>query len=303
MTATNKLYQRITDRIVKALEAGTLPWRKGWSEGNSAAYGMPHNAVTGRAYRGINVWLLMMEAEEQGFTSTGWVTPNKAKELELDFKGAKTCEVVFWSKSKREVETDDGGTETKTFMWAKSYRVMNLDQCRGDALAKLKGHKVLELPEEIATGDALGEAVSAALEIEIKHGGDRACYSPSCDLIRMPPTNAFNSEVVYRATLLHEATHATGHKSRCDRDLKGRFGTEAYAFEELIAELGSCYIQAALGIDMELPNHASYIKSWLRVLKDDPKAIMSAASMSQKAVDYLLERLDITAAAEWAEAA
>lgn len=295
------LYKRITDRIVTALEAGTLPWRKPWKDGNGAAYGFPHNAVTGRAYRGINVWLLMMEAEEKGYQSTGWITPKAAKEHGLDFAGQRTTEVVFWKKSTRTVEGDDGTEQTKSFLWARSYRVLNLDQCEGDK-SKLKGHNALAVPEEFDDVDDLTVAVSRALEIEVKHGGDRAFYQPSKDFICLPPLEAFDSDTVYRATLLHESVHATGHKSRCDRDLTGRFGTEAYAAEELIAELGSCYIQAALDIDMDTPNHASYLASWLRVLKDDSKAIFTAASKAQQAVDYLFDRLHITGE-EMAEAA
>lgn len=296
------LYKRVTDRIVTALEAGALPWRRGWKQGNRAAYGFPHNAVTGRAYRGLNVWLLMMEAEDNGYTSTGWITPKAAGEAGLNFAGQRTTEVVFWKKSTRPVETDDGDVKSKSFMWARSYRVLNLDQCEGDK-SKLKGHKALELPEELQDTDDLTVAVSRALAIEVKHGGDRAFYQPANDYICLPPIDAFDTETVYRATLLHEGVHATGHKSRCDRDLQGRFGTEAYAAEELIAELGSCYVQAALGIDMEVPNHASYLASWLKVLQNDTKAIFTAASKAQQAVDYLFDRLDITEAPTYAEAA
>jgi antirestriction protein ArdC len=288
----SKLYEKVTARIVAALEKGTLPWRRTWKQGNGAAYGFPHNAVTGRPYRGINVWLLMMAAEDRGFTSTGWITPNKCKEFDLDFKGASPEWVVFWNRSSR---TDEETGETKTFMWAKGYQVINLDEVRGD-LSKLKGHKALEIPEEISDVDDLCVAMQDALDIEVKHGGDRAYYQPTRDFIGMPPQDAFDGTDEYRATLFHEGTHSTGHKSRCDRDLKGRFGTEAYAFEELIAELGSAYIGAALGINMDMPNHASYLASWLKVLKGDEKAIFTAASKAQQAVDYLFDRLSIAEA-------
>jgi antirestriction protein ArdC len=299
MSKMNPVYQRITDRIVEALEAGTLPWRRTWDEGNDAGYGMPHNATTGRPYRGMNVWLLMMEAEDKGYTSTGWITPNQAKKFELDFTGAKTCEVVWWKKS---TYTDEDTGEKRTFMYCKSFRVLNLDQCDGDK-SKLKGHKSLEIPEEISEVDDLTAAISAGLEIKIKHGGDRAFYQPARDFIQMPPQKAFHGDTEYRATLLHESVHATGHESRCNREFGGRFGDESYAFEELVAELGSTYLQASLDIPMDLPHHASYLASWLKVLKGDPKAIMTAASKAQQAVDHLLDKLDITEAPVYEEAA
>ena len=297
MKTKNQVFDRITARVIEALESGTMPWRRGW---DNSGGGFPHNAVTGKPYRGMNVWLLMMAAEERDLESTGWITPNQAKKFELDFKGAKTEEVVFWKRSER---TDEETGKKSTFMWAKSYRVINLSECRGEGLEKLKGHVPVGLPEEMDTPDDLAIAVAKALELEVKHQGTKAFYQPTKDFICMPKLSKFSSDVTYRATLLHEAIHATGHKSRADRNLKGRFGDESYAAEELIAELGSTYLQEFLGIDMDLPNHASYIASWLKVLKNDSKAIMTAASQAQKAVDYLLQRLDIVEAPVYLEEA
>ncbi len=283
------IYKRITDNLIAAIESGTLPWRRDWKLGNGGGYGMPHNAVSGRAYRGINTMLLLCEQAEHGYTSTGWITPRKAIENELDFKGQKTTEVVFW---KRMSKTDADTGEKNSFMFAKSYRVLNLDQCKGDK-EKLKGHKALEIPEEIADVDDLVQAVRDGMTIKVNHGGDRAFYQPGNDFIQMPPKDAFKTETGYRATFMHETTHSTGHKSRCDRSFGKRFGTEAYAFEELVAELGCCYLQATLGIEMDVENHASYLNNWLTVLKDDDRAIMTAASKAQQAVDYILDAINI----------
>ena len=149
------------------------------------------------------------------------------------------------------------------------------------------------MPPALEDTDALITAIESCLDLEIKHGGDQAYYQPANDFIMLPPKDAFKSDTGYRATALHEATHATGHKSRCDRTLRGRFGTEAYAAEELIAEIGSCFLQETLGIEMDVENHASYLQNWLKVLKDDKRAVFTAASAAQKAVDYLLDKLDI----------
>lgn len=283
------IYDRITGKLIELLETGVMPWRRDWKLGNGGGFGMPHNAISNRAYRGINLLVLLMEQTFHGYTSTGWITPKKAIENKLDFKGQKTTEVIFW---KRMTRKDKQTGDESTFMFARSYRVLNLDQCKGDK-SKLKGHKALEMPPALEDTDALITAIESGLDIEIKHGGDQAFYQPDNDFIMLPPKDAFKSENGYRATSLHEATHATGHKSRCDRSLRGRFGTEAYAAEELIAELGSCFLQETLGIEMDVENHASYLQNWLKVLKDDKRAIFTAASAAQKAVDYLLDKLDI----------
>ncbi len=282
------IYQSITDRLIAAIENGTLPWRRDWKLGNGSGYGMPHNAVSGRAYRGINLMLLLSEQVEKGYTSTGWITPRKAIEHKLNFKGQKTTEVVFWKRMSK-TDTDDNGTDTKrSFMFAKSYRVLNLDQCEGNKDA-LKGHKALEIPEEIAEPHALLESVRDGLAITLQHGGDRAFYSPSADFVQMPPREAFKTEAGYLGTGMHEFVHSTGHKSRCNREFGKRFGTEAYAAEELVAELGSCFLQELLNVEMDTENHASYLANWLKVLKDDKRAIFTAASKAQQACDYILD--------------
>lgn len=293
------IYERITNNLIALIEKGTNPWQRDWKLGNGGGYGMPHNAISGKAYRGINLCVLMCEQVDKGYTSTGWITRGKlyelAKEFDLDWKGQKSTEVVLWKPTKR---TDKATGEKKDSIFAASFRVFNLDQIKGIEAAadKLKGFKALELPEEIEDPHALVDAVRDGLDITVNHGGDRAFYNPGSDFIQMPPRDAFKSEEGYIGTFMHESVHATGHKSRCDRGVKamqGRFGTEAYAFEELVAELGSCFLQGTLGIDMHTENHASYLVSWLKVLKDDKKAIFTAASKAQKAADYILENAGI----------
>ena len=288
------IYQRITDKLIAIIEDGVNPWQRDWKTGN-AFPGMPHNAVSGRGYRGINLMILIAEQQTHGYTSTGWITPKKAIEHGLNFKGQKTTEVIFWKRGTSTEDDGQGGEKTKSFMWAKSYRVLNLDQCEGDK-SKLKGHKALELPEEIVETHALVEAVRSGIDVTLKHGGDRACYIPSADEVHMPPEKAFKTEAGYLGTAMHEFTHATGHKSRCDRGVKAmqsRFGTEAYAFEELVAELGACFLQETLGIEMHTENHASYLDNWLKVLKGDKRAIFTASSKAQQATDYILDKAGI----------
>jgi antirestriction protein ArdC len=295
------IYQRITNKLIAILESGANPWQRDWTLGNGGGYGMPHNAISGRAYRGINLMLLTAEQIVNGYQSTGWITKGKLYELAkadgvtLNWKGQSPTEVVLWKRSEKK---DSATGERSSYMWAKTFWVWNLDQIDGieDCADKLKGYKALEIPEEIADTHALVAAVSKGLDIKVNHGGDRAFYNPGSDFIQMPPKDAFKSEAGYLGTFMHESTHATGHKSRCDRGVKamqGRFGTEAYAFEELVAELGSCFLQGTLGIEMHTENHASYLANWLKVLKDDEKAIFTAASKAQKACDYILDKTGI----------
>ena len=288
------IYQRITSKLIDIIKSGVNPWQRDWTLGNGG-YGMPHNAISGRPYRGINLMILISEQVDKGYTSTGWITVGKCKELGLNFKGCKTTEVVLW---KRSTKTDKATGDRSSFMWAKSFRVFNLDQLKGveDHADQLKGYKALELPEEIADVHALVPAVEKGLAIKVNHGGDRAFYNPGSDFIQMPPRKAFKSDAGYIGTFMHETTHCTGHKSRCDRGVKamqGRFGTEAYAFEELVAELGACFLQGTLGIEMHTENHASYLQNWLKVLENDDKAIFTASSKAQKACDYILDKTGI----------
>ena len=295
------VFDRITATIVAKLEAGVMPWRKTWKGGNADTdtIGMvlPRNATTGRAYNGINRLVLMLEAIDKGYTSNLWITPNQCKKHGLDFRGTKTTEVVLW-KPTRYKDKDTG--KEKDGMFARSFRVLNLDQVQGDK-SQFEARDVV-VPEYSSSemADALREGLGLQ---DVQHAGDRAFYSPQFDLIKMPPVEAFVSEGCYQATLLHEAGHATGHKSRLDRDLMtGRFGDEAYAFEELVAELTAAFTSEVLGVEGEnIDNHASYIDNWLRVLKGDSKAIQTAASKAQAAATMVLDALGVQVDGDTAE--
>lgn len=287
------VFDRITAKLIEKLEAGVMPWRKTWKGGNADTdtIGMvlPRNAETGRPYNGINRLVLMMEAMDKGYSSNLWLTPNQCKKRGLDFKGTKTTEVVLWKPTKYK---DKKTGEEKDGMFARSFRVLNLDQVQGDKSAfesrdvVVPEYSSTEMAEEIKVGLGLSD---------LQHAGDRAFYAPSLDMIKMPPAEAFECEGSYQATLLHEAIHATGHKSRLDRDLMtGRFGDGAYAFEELVAELGAAFAGEVLGISGDLiDNHASYLAGWLKVLKGDSKAIQTAASKAQAACTMVVEALGV----------
>ncbi len=272
MTTTNDIYQQVTDRIVASLEQGTAPWLKPWAEGKCGTMG-PFNAATGRPYNGIN-WLVL--------GSGGWLTFKQAKELGGSVrKGEKGTQIVFWSFPKIK-DTETG--EEKVVPFAKGYTVFAVEQCEGLNEAKLKA------PAPITAGQTSINVIAAQAGAQVRHGGSKAFYSPSTDHVQMPSIDAFESADAYAGTLAHELVHWTGHQSRCDRQFGKRFGDDAYAFEELVAEIGSAFVCAQTGIPLEGLQHTSYVASWLKVLKNDKRAIFTASSQAKKAAEFLLEQ-------------
>ena len=267
------IYQQVTDKIIAELESGNLPsWVKNWSAGA----GSDCNVITKKPYNGINTIILGMS----GFASPYWGTYKQWLSLGAQVtKGSKGTHIIYYSPVERGTKVTESG-EVKEYSYIlKSYTVFNADQVTGwEAPAVNTERKFIAV--------ASIEALTAKSGAVIKFGGERAFYAPDSDYIGMPEKIQFNSEASYYATLLHELAHWSGHKSRLDRDLSGRFGNEAYAAEELIAELSAAFLCARFNVNGEL-RHSSYIASWLRVLKNDNKAVFKAAALAQKAADYL----------------
>jgi len=267
------LYQQVTDKIIAELESGKIPsWVKNWS----GEAGSDCNVISKKTYSGINTIILGMS----GFKSPYWGTYKQWVSIGAQVsKGSKGTHIIFYSPVENGSKITEAG-EVKNYSYIlKSYTVFNADQVTGFEAPALPVPKVFN---NIACIEALTVNSGAKLQF----GGDRAYYSPSDDYVAMPHKTQFNSEASYYATLLHELAHWSGHKSRLDRDLSGRFGNEAYAAEELIAELSAAFLCARYSITGEL-RHSSYIASWLRVLKNDNKAIFKAAALAQKSADYL----------------
>jgi antirestriction protein ArdC len=267
------VYTIVTDKIVAALESGTNPWECPWSKDSL----LPANITTDKAYRGINVLLLWAEAMGQGYQSSKWLTFNQAKKVGGAVqKGAKSSLVTFFKFVKKE---DENGDE-KIMPVLRYYRVFNSEQVDG-----------LNYPETVLLSEAERlqnvEDTIATFDAQIRHGGHRACYQPLTDIVTLPPFASFKAPEGYYATAFHELVHWTGHESRLNRDLTGRFGDESYAMEELIAELGAAFTCARLGMTYQT-QHADYIHSWIRVLKNDKYAIFTAARHATQACDHLL---------------
>ena len=241
---TADIYQTVTDSIVAMLEKGVKPWAPQWSNGACGLPVMPTRA-NGEGYRGINVALLWGAAELKGYRHHTWMTFNQAKALGgCVRKGERATPVVYWGTFKAQADdTDEGGEDGKARMFAKGYSVFNIDQIDGLPARFFEAAPVETTAERIANADAWAVASGA----DIRHGGSRAFFSQTSDHVQMPPFAAFSEPEAYYSTLAHELTHWTGAKARLDRQFGKRFGDKAYAFEELVAELGAAFSCARRG--------------------------------------------------------
>ncbi|TIT03441.1 zincin-like metallopeptidase domain-containing protein [Mesorhizobium sp.] len=282
------LYQEITDRIIAELERGTVPWVKPWGRAK-ADLGLPSNAATGRAYSGINILILWGAVIERSYLSQNWLTFRQALSLGGNVrKGEHGTTIVhadrFVPKDEKERAKADGG-EPQAVPYLKRFTVFNVAQC--DNLPEHLYAAAEPLPARQIVPQA--EALICASGADFRIGGDRAFYMPGSDFIQVPPQPAFFHQIDYYRTCFHELGHWTGHPTRLARDLSGSFGSKAYAREELVAEIAAAFVCSTLGIEPSV-RHADYIGSWLKVLREDNRAIFRAASHASKAADFLLGR-------------
>lgn len=282
------LYQTVTNQIIAALESSTPPWVCPWTQSDTNFN--PANLATGRAYRGINVLLLNMQTMARGYTRNRWLTYHQSQEMGCHVrKGEHGTGIVFFKM----FEVDDAkGAATQSsdtdqqhvIPLLRSFTVFNIDQLDG-VPAELQSTPAASPWDAIECAERLLTDSGA----EIRYGGERAFYQPTADFIQMPAKPSFEHAADYYATALHELTHWTGHTARCNRVLGKRHGIEAYAFEELVAEMGAAFLTNHCRIPGRL-QHASYIASWLQALKNDKRLIFTAASQAQRAADYLLQQ-------------
>ena len=287
-TSNLDIYERVTNQIVAAIEAGAGNYRMPWhaAAGESP---LPVNAVSKRGYRGINVLALWAAARAKSYASNVWATYKQWQELDAQVReGEKATLVVLWKFPERdqteEEPAEENGRQKGRGVLARGYFVFNSEQVDG-----------YEPPEFPALDPALRmesvENFFAALDVDIRFGGQEAYYQPEEDFIQMPEYRHFRDVESFYGTLSHESCHWVGAPGRLSRDLTSRFGSEAYAIEELVAELGAAFVCATLGISSEpRPDHAAYIASWLAALRRDKRAIFTAAAKAQAAVDWMHER-------------
>lgn len=280
----------ITNAIIAKLEEGVSPWRRPWT--GQPSIQRPLRAC-GAPYRGINVIWLWSVAEQRGYTRSTWMTYRQAQEYGAQVRRGETgtIAVFYKSYSAQETDTDSGEETTSTRRVLRTYTVFNVEQIDNlpDRFVQPPAPRVLSDETHRAEIDTFIAASGA----DIIHGGDRACYVPSLDRIHLPDAAAFDSYASYGAVACHELAHWTGHPTRLNRDLNNRFGTDKYAAEELVAELSSAYLGADLGLPVtHLDNHASYIDSWLGILRKDERALLTAAAKAEEAAAYLLAKAD-----------
>jgi len=285
-TEKRDVFQKVTDQIVKAIEEGAGSYRMPWRTSG----GFPHsplNAVTKRPYRGINILVLWATAQEKGYKSGTWATYKQWAELGGQVrKGEKSANVVFWKFFDREEKPETGEERSsKRIPMARDYWVFNSDQVDGY-------RKVEEIQFSKEERIEQADGFFRSLEVKILDGGNRAFYVPADDTVFMPPFGAFKEALFYYSVLSHETTHWSGAKHRLNRDMEHRFGTEGYAMEELVAELGAAFLCSELGLPSDpRADHAPYISSWLKALKNDKRAIFTAAAKAQEAVDWMNKRI------------
>lgn len=282
------IYQRVTDAIVCELEKGVRPWLKPWNAEHAAGRITRPLRANGIPYRGINVLMLWGAAAESGYVAPMWLTYKQAQELGAQVRKGEKGSLVVYANTITRTEQDEATGEDleREIPFMKGYTVFNAEQVDG-----LPAHfHAMQAPAlDAVQRIEKAESYFAATGATIREGGDRAFYRQADDAVQMPPFVAFREPEAYYATLAHELCHWTKHPKRLDRDFgRKRFGDRGYAMEELVAELGAAFVCADLQLTPQpREEHASYIASWLKALKDDRRAIFAAAAHAQRAADYL----------------
>ena len=301
MRKLTKTEEEIVNRVQELLENGVEGWKKGWV---GVAAGMPYNAISKIEYKGINAISLFMAANANGYEDPRWLTWNQIKEkgYSLD-KGAKGARVEFWSRfdpENKRIVTDEYALEKKKNLseedyeaWLQSIYMITRDYTvfNASCVPELAKIKPVMNEEEKAKQIKTAEKIISNSFVPIIYGGGSAYYSMDNDNIHLPQRTMFFTQEEFYGTALHEMVHATGAKSRLARDMDGLFGSEQYAKEELVAELGSMFLQAELGVkmsDKHFENHVAYLKSWKKAIESDPSYFIQAITPAKKATEYVL---------------
>lgn len=290
-TSQTELFERVTQHIIRSIEAGAGAFQMPW-HARSGTSSLPRNPVGHYAYHGINTLCLWARQQAEGYSSGEWASYRQWQSAGAQVRKGETGTLTLLFKpielraqEGESVSTDKGESGCRRPFIARAGVVFNADQVDGYSAERPVDEGRVHVPHEDA--EALIRASGACIRL----GGDQACYLPRLDEIRLPLPSAFVSQDAYYGVAFHELTHWTGHVDRCARDLSGRFGSEAYAMEELVAELGAAFLCAEVGVSAEPRiDHAQYLTSWLRVFKSDPKALITASGKASQAARFLTDR-------------
>lgn len=286
-----EIYKTVTDEILTLLKEGTVPWNCPWERD----FTLPSNWSTKKTYSGINILLLFISAGKHGFESSSWMTFKQAKKLGGNIiEGSKSTKIVWFEMIQRKDRLSgellvDANDEPQLFPCLRVSSVFNLNQIEGLEIGHLSDddmkHEIVWEPNQIAENclDSSGAV--------IHHGGQRAFYQPSSDLIRLPGKHRFSVIEDYYSTALHELTHWTGHSTRLDRNSKYGSKSESYAFEELVAEIGSAFLCADFHVRGTTQDHANYIGDYIELLENDERALFKAARLASQAHTFLRESM------------
>jgi len=302
MKNNNKeIRQRVVDQVLELMQQGINPWIQPWQNGNSLGN---HNCISGHIYTGINIPVLTYSKNDNEFVSNQWITFNQTKKNDGKIiKGSKATKVIFIKKiyfDKKDekgnlVYDDEGNKEKIPFSLLRETPIFNIEQTENVQLPKAETKR---MKDAIAKEDMMKsdkgvkwiDDLYKKLNVSLNYSNEtKAFYSSFDDAIQLPFRSMFKNSSGYVATALHELIHWTGHQSRMDRKLGNGYGSIEYAYEELIAETGSAIMNSKYGIQGVIENHASYIKSWINVLKNDPQKLFDASYQSQQGIEYIEE--------------
>lgn len=294
MPTNTQIRQEITNQIVESIESGSLPpWRRTWRQCPNS--GWATNVVSGKHYTGVNPLLCVIAATKHGFQSKYWATYRQWKALKGSvmkrpehIEAGKWGTKVVFAKAVEKTKTDKHGEEVEDkFFILKTYTVFNIDQVEGDHLDHLRAGYEADTRSEFERLEH-AEEVFAATGADVRHGGNHCYYSPADDFIQMPHRQRFKSE--YYESLSHEFIHWSLNERRLNWKASSNERTQRYSEEELVAEIGACFLANEIGISVSdsLDNHSAYVKGWLDRMKGDSGFIFRASSAASKATDYIM---------------
>jgi antirestriction protein ArdC len=278
------MYAEVSARIAAELENGAVPWVKPWRA--TAGKNQPANAVTGRPYSGCNVVLLWMASAAANWDRPAFLTYKQAQELGGNVRKGEKGTTVFFVKRLivKDRDAPEGSDETKTIPMMKQYTVFNVGQC--DGLPEKITTPATVAPRNTDSRDEIADAFIRTTLADVREGHGEAYYLPGADYVSLPAFTTFKSADHFYSVAFHEMGHWTGAKHRLARDLGNRFGSRAYAAEDLVAELTAAFLCAEFGFDGDL-RHAGYIATWAKLLRDDSRAFFTASAKAQQAADHM----------------